>query len=233
MGAVHKEKDIELWQKWKATKAMTDLEPLMKQMAGPINTQVTRWATVAPRFLLENEAKKLALQAFETFDPNRGVALATHVINWLQKLSRLAYERQSTMSIPEHKRIQYNQLMRAKTQLEDTLGAPATLAQLADHMAVTPEKVKSLLTEVEKREYLESEEHPSSGDDQNESRQIDLAFHDLTPLQQKIFKWKTGYEAMPVKDNHSIMKELNLTQGQLSYELTKIKTILLQAQGRK
>jgi hypothetical protein len=233
MGVLHKEKDVELWQKWKSTRAMSDLEPLMKQMAGPINSQVGRWATIAPRFLLENEAKKLALQAFETYDPNRGVALNTHVTNWLQKLSRLAYERQATVSIPEHKRIQYNQFMRAKMQLEDTMGAPPTLIQLADHMAVNVDKVKSLLSEVEKREYLESEEHPSSADDQNETRQIDLAFHDLTPLQQKIFKWKTGYETTPVKDNHFIMKELSLTQGQLSYELTKIKTVMLQAQGRK
>lgn len=228
-----KERDIELWRKWKTTRAPADLEELMKQMAGPIQSQVGRWASIAPRFLLENEAKKLALQAFESFDPHRGVALNTHVTNWLQKLSRVAYERQATVSIPEHKRIQYNQLTRLRSQLEDQLGAPPTMAQLSDHMGVPTAKLQSLLTEVEKREYLESEEHPDATVEQNEQRLIDLAYHDMTPVQQKIFAAKTGYGHAPVKPNAQILKELGLTQGQLSYELTKIKALLLRAQGRK
>jgi hypothetical protein len=230
-----KEKDLELWRKWKASKSPADLEVLMKQMSGPMQSQVGRWASIAPRFLLENEAKKLALQAFETYDPNRvpPVALNTHVTNWLQKLSRIAYERQATVSIPEHKRIQYNQFTRARTMLEDQLGAPPSMKQLADHMAIPEHKLKDLITEVEKREYLESEEHPDATVEQDEKRLIDLAYHDMTPVQQKIFKWKTGYENTPVQNNAFIMKELKLTQGQLSYELTKIKDLMLKAQGRK
>lgn len=228
-----KDRDLELWRKWHATRAPADLEALMKQMAGALQSQVNRWASIAPRWLLDNEAKKLALKAFETYDPNRGVALNTHVGNWLNKLSRIAYERQSVVAIPEHKRIQYNQLSRLKVQLEDQLGKPPTMAQLADHLAVPVAKLHSLLTEVEKREFLESEEHPDATVELDEKRLIDLAFHDMTPVQQKIFKSKTGYESAPIKPNAQIMKDLNLTQGQLSYELTKIKALVLAAQGRK
>jgi DNA-directed RNA polymerase specialized sigma subunit len=226
-----KDTDLELWRKWHTSHASADLEVLMKQMAGPIRSQVNRWTSIVPAFVLENEAKKLALAAFETYNPNMGTALNTHVTTWLQKLSRVAYERQSSLSIPEHKRIIFNQYNRVKTQMEDDFGKPPTMSQMADHFGMSVKKLTNLVDEVGKREYLESEEHAEveKADDQEK---IHLAYFDMTPVQQKIFKMKTGYENASIKSNATIIKELSITQGQLSYELTKIKNHLLKAQGR-
>jgi methylmalonyl-CoA/ethylmalonyl-CoA epimerase len=44
-----------------------DLDALIKQMAPILQNQVNRWSGIAPKFLLENEAKALAIKAFETY----------------------------------------------------------------------------------------------------------------------------------------------------------------------
>ncbi len=228
-----KNKDIELWKKWKASNSNADLEILMKQMAGAMQSQIGRWVAIVPKTLLENEAKKLALQAFNSYNPTLGVALNTHLTNWLLKLSRIAYERQSSVSVPEHKRISYNQLKQLKTTLEEQLGFPPTTGHLADHLGISEKKILTLLSEVEKKELLESEEHPETSTSTEEEKLIDFAFHDMTPTQQNIFKLKTGYSNTIRKNNNEIIKQLGISQGQLSYELTKIQDIILKSQNRK
>lgn len=225
-----KAKDVDLWQKWNRTKSATDLENLMRHMNPVLNREVSRWASIVPRFVLENEAKAQALKAFGSYDPNRGVLLSTHVTNQLQKLSRTAYARQSTVSIPEHKRLTYNRYRKVIAQLEDEYGRPPQMHEIADQLALPVPKLQALISEVEKREYLESEEHAESGT-HSETELIELALHDLTPTQQLVFKHKTGWNGAQIKSNSQLMKELNLTQGQLSYELTKVKNKLTSAKN--
>jgi DNA-directed RNA polymerase specialized sigma subunit len=175
------------------------------------------------------EAKKLALEAFNSFDPNRGVKLSTHVTNRLQKLSRIAYARQSTVSIPEHQRITFNRYQRTVARLEDELGHPPTIQHIADHMAMPVPKLQSILHNVARKEFLESGEGPAF-QHYNDDDLIHLAYQDMTPSQKRIFELRTGYNGHPVQDGKQIQHTLGITQGQLSYELGKIKTHLEQMQ---
>ncbi len=47
---------------------------------------------------------------------------------------------------------------------------------------------------------------------------IDLVHHDLAPVQQQIMEHLTGYRNTKILDNRDIMKKLNLSQGQYSYQ---------------
>lgn len=59
---------------------------------------------------------------------------------------------------------------------------------------------------------------------------IDLAYHDMTPLQKKIFELRAGYNNVPqAKSATEIMRKLSITQGQLSYQLDQIKRLLATA----
>lgn len=231
-----KQKDLELWRQWKKTKSPADLELLMAQVMPVLRREVSRWSNIVPAFVLEAEAKKIALGAFGTFDPNRGVALSTHVTNALQKLSRTAYARQSLVGIPEHQRLTYNKYTRVKAQLEDELGHPPSIDHVADHLGLPPAKLTTLIHNVERKEFMESGEGPTfqARDDDDI---IHLAYHDMTPQQKRIFELRTGYNPHGPPDPHkikgapAIRAELNLTQGQLSYELKKIKDLLERAKA--
>lgn len=220
-----KDKDLELWRKWNASKSSADLEALLAHMRPLIFREANRWANVVNKTVLEAEANKLAVEAFKSYDPNRTppVLLSTHVTNRLLKLSRVAYERQSTVSIPEHQRLSYNRFVRLRSELEDRLGRPPTMEHLADHMAMSVPKLQALVANVERRELLESGEGPAF--QQAEDRMlelVELAYAGFTPRQKDIYDYRTGSHGKPELKNPAIMARLGITQGVLSYELGKI-----------
>lgn len=223
------DQDLALWEAWHRSQSVPDLEKLFAQMNPVLLREVRRWTSIAPEFVLMAEAKRLALEAFRNFDPNRGVKLSTHVTNRLQKLSRIAYARQSTVSIPEHQRLTYNRIQRTTATLEDELGHPPTIHHISDRMGLPPQKIQSILQNVARREFLESGEGPAF-QHYTDDDLIHLAYQDLTPLQKQIFEFRTGYNGKPVLSGAEIQKRLNITQGVLSYELKKITTHLEQMQ---
>jgi DNA-directed RNA polymerase specialized sigma subunit len=224
-----RDKDIQLWEAWRRSRSETDLQALTTQMMPILRKEIGRWSSSAPAFLLENEAKKLAKQAFETYDTTKGVLLSTHLTNQLLKLSRTAYARQSTISVPEHQRITFNRYNKAKAQLEDQLGRVPTHHELSDHLAIAPAKLQAIVGNVAHREYMESGEGPTFQTHDDTDYLIHLAYRDLTPRQQQIFEMRTGYngalapDEAKIRSGAQIQKQLGITQGVLSYELQKIK----------
>lgn len=229
------DRDLELWMRWRASKSQGDLQALMTQMAPVFAREVNQGANIVPRYVLENEAKALALKAFETYDPARGVLLSTHVTNHLQKLKRTVYARQSTVSIPEHQRITFNTYRRVKSELEDVLGHPPTIDHISDHMAIPVKRLQSIIKNVEKKEYLESGEGPAFQQEDDDDI-IHLAYAEMSPQQKQIFEMRTGYDGSAngnpakIRTGGQIMQTLNLSQGQLSYEVQKITSLLTRAQ---
>lgn len=230
-----KDKDLLLWEQWRRTGSQADLETLLQQMEPILRREVGRWSRIAPAFLLENEAKRLAIKAFGDYNPNHAppTALATHVTNHLMKLSRTAYSRQSILTVPEAKRLNFNTINREKNRLEDLLGRAPTLEELSDHMRLPPSRIQALNAEVSKREYMESGEGPSFVQHLDDPEVVHLAWHDMTPMQRTIFEHRTGYGGAPVLKGQAIMRTTGLTQGQLSHQLGKIKDVLVKAQGLK
>jgi len=225
-----KSKDQELWKKWKQTRSPMDMEALMKQMAPVLRRETSRWSSIVPSTMLENEAKLLAIKAFESYNPSAGTALSTHLVNQLQKLSRIAYARQSSVSVPEQKRLIFNNYNKIKSQLEDVHGRPPTIDEVADHMRLPPKKLQGVIDLVGKREYMESGDGPSFLMFMDDPEVVHLAFHDMSQQQKRIFEMRTGYGGNAVKSGAGIMHELGITQGQLSYQLNQIKQLLEKAQ---
>lgn len=228
--------DVTLWRKWRESNSPADLERLMAQMMPVIVNEVRKSERVVSRIVLEAQAKQLAVGAFKSYDPNRvpPVLLSTHLVNALQKLSRTRYEHQSTMSVPEHHRIKFNQLEMAKAQMEDEFGRKPTIEELSDRVGLPPDHIRKIVGNVSRKEFLESGEGPAF-QRQSDDDLIHLAHADMTPLQKAIFKMRTGYNgtSIPdpklVRDGAGIMKELGITQGQLSYQIDKLEELLRKA----
>jgi len=225
-----KSRDLELWRQWKNTQSQADLDALIKQMWPVIRRETARWAAIMSPAMLDNEAKLLAIKAFQTYNPTVGAALSTHLTNQLQKLSRTAYARQSTLGVPEQKRLLFNNYNRAFRQLEDLHGRPPTLDAIADHMRLPPAKLREVVDVVGKKEFMESGDGPAFVQFMDDPEVVHLAYHDMTPVQKKIFEMRTGYGGNAVKSGAGIMHATGLTQGQLSYQLNQIKALLERAQ---
>lgn len=219
-----KSQDLELWKTWKRTQSPADLQRLLDQMSPIIAREVNRWANSMSRSLLEAEGKRLAVEAFKTYDPKAGAALSTYVASRLPKLSRMTYANMNAARMSETQAMLFHTYNTGVNSLRDDLGREPTHDELADHLGWSLKKLKEFKQQAGRKEFVESEEHPENEDGDDMSL-IHFIYHDLTPLQKKIFEYSTGYGGAPKKSGKQVLAELKITQGQLSYQ----KTLIIQA----
>jgi DNA-directed RNA polymerase specialized sigma subunit len=221
------EKDIELYNTWKRTQSPLDLEKLLKQLDPLIQSEVNKQVGSLSRSILETQAKVLAVKAIQAYNPNLGVKLSTHLVNQLQKLSRLNYAHKKAARVPEHTELKYHTFTLANEEFKNEYGRDPTADELADTLKWSPKKVEQFQSQMVRPELLESLESPADMFAPNMSNLgLDYAYYSMSPRQQKIFEHSTGYSGAKKLSNDQIMKKLNLTQGVLSYEKNKIKALL-------
>ena len=223
-----KERDIELWEKYKANPSPYTLEPLMRQLDSLIQNEVNKWSGAIARPVLEAKAKQLALEAIKSYDPDAGAALSTHVVNRLKKLSRQVYTHQDAVRVPEYKKLKIHAYFRGEKELMNQHGREPTSQELADHLGWAP----STLADVQRAmrpELIQSEdvggglfERQSVWGSDTDDGMIDMIYYDLDPIDKLIFEHSTGYGGKPELSNKEIMQKTGLTQGQLSYRKRKI-----------
>ena len=126
----YKSKDLELWSTWKRTQSPTDLQRLLDQMEPIVAREVNRWANSMSRSLLEAEGKRLAVEAFKTYDPKAGTALSTYVASRLPKLSRLTYANMNAARMSETQAMLFHTYNTGVNALRDDLGREPTHDEL-------------------------------------------------------------------------------------------------------
>ncbi len=220
-----REKDLELWKQWNRTKSSADMQALLNALQPVINQQVTRWGGTLSRPMLEMRAKVLAAEAIKSYHPGRGAALATHVTNQLQKLSRTVYTHSQAARLPENKAIGMATFSVANDQLQNDLGRAPTHMELADHLGWTQRRTQEFQRAYDRKELLTSGEfNPASFPvaDQHDPI-IDYVYFDMEPQKQQLFEHITGYGGKPILSNRELMTQFKMTQGQLSYQKRKMK----------
>lgn len=129
-----KRHDLELYHQWKNEGSKTALTTLVKQLHPVIFAEVRRASGTLPTGALSAEAKKWAVQAIKTFDPDKGVALSTHVVNYLPKVRRLNYKYANSARLPENMHLKFTEFHNTVSHLENELGRPPEDAEIAEKM---------------------------------------------------------------------------------------------------
>jgi len=128
-----KEREFELWKRYKAGDRQALIE-LLDSLAPLIHGQVGKFAGVGlPRVSIEMEAKRLAIQALDTYNPNLS-QLNTHVTNYLKKIQRYVIKHQNVAQIPEPRAIALGRYLTIYENLESEKGREPTVTELADEM---------------------------------------------------------------------------------------------------
>jgi hypothetical protein len=212
------ERDVELWKKWHRGRQDADLQALLQQLDPLVQSEVNRWAGSLARPLLELDAKRLAAEAIQSYDPHKGAALGTHVANRLKKLSRLSYTHQNIGRIPEHQTLKFHSFQLSQENLKDKLGRDPTTNELSEDLGWSKPYLDRFQRSMRK-EFVESGAMPPIFDSgAGDSGMIDFAYNDMNPMHKKMFEHTTGYGGAKILDNQDLMKKLKLTQGQYSYQ---------------
>lgn len=214
------QKDLELWQEWKKTGDYNTLNKLLDRLQPLIYREVSKWQSAVPAAALESKGRLLAAEALNSYNPNMGAAIGTHVTSRLRKLSRSVYPYQNIARLPENKQLLYNTFSVAQGRLYDELGRDPNSEELADELRWTPKKVEDFQRSFGRRELVESEGGLLDAPD-TASPLVDFYYSSLAPEDKKLFEDIGGYQGKKPLTNQQLMKKYNMSQGQLSYKKRK------------
>lgn len=220
---ITKLKDMQLWEKYKQTKSPMDRDALLKHMQPLIQKQVSKWTGNVPSNVLMTQATLLVAKGLDSYNPDKGAALSTHVVNCMAPISRTVYTYQNTARIPENITLRLNSYNTAKDHLVTSLGRDPNVAELHQELGWGVNELNRMDNYVRKDlvESVGGLNESFYGD--NESIEDDLLaslYFSLTPNEKNLFECITGYNGKPKLDNPGIMKKLGLSQAQLSYQKT-------------
>lgn len=133
--------DQELFQKYKETKDPHDLHRLVNQLMPLIHTEVKRASGTLPTQALTSEGKKWAIHAINTYDPDKGTQLSTHVTNYLQKVRRLNYRYQNAARLSENNQLIFHKYNNASQSLQERLSREPTDEEMAAELGWTKKGV--------------------------------------------------------------------------------------------
>ena len=215
------DKDLELLDAWKATGDKEQLKPLLKAYNPIIQQHVAKWrASGIPDSVLEANAKRITVKAFEGYDKTRGAQLNTHVINSLQKLNRLGYKYQNVAKIPEHRVIKLQTYNHTKNLLNEKFGRDPNAAEMKDELHWSLKEIERL--EKEQRKALLSsqdtlQDMPAEDDSEDEDLdKVHLMYHDLSGTERSVLEHSVGLFGRQKLSGNEIAEKLKLTPTQVS-----------------
>lgn len=130
----YKQRDIDLYNAWKQAGDKASLGALIKSLHPIIYSEVRRVSGTLPESALSAEAKRWTIKALQTYDPSKGVAVSTHVMNYLPKVRRLNYKYQNAARLPENLHLQFTEFHNAVSHLENTLNREPTDEEVSKHL---------------------------------------------------------------------------------------------------
>lgn len=224
-------KDIELWQTWKNSPGKTTLAPLLRQVDPILQKEVNRWAGgPVARPVLVVQAKKLALDAFNSYEPGKA-ALNTHVTNQLKGLSRGPYTYASPARMPEHRQVKLKTYLTTVEDLTADKGRMPTAAEIASTLKWSQREV-GRFREEQRTLYSTSQPIPPGFETTTHDQELlDFVYHDLVDQDKLVMEHSAGYGGAKILSAKELTKLTGMTQGQISNSKRRIRSKIEGAMG--
>lgn len=128
--------DMEAFHAWKEDPNKKNMGVLMKRFNPLIGQRVNMWkARGVNEAAFRADLQKNTIKAFETFDPDRGAQLRTHVSNMMRRSQRFNAKYQNMAFIPEEKAALITPVNKAREALYDELGKTPSNTQIAQYLS--------------------------------------------------------------------------------------------------
>lgn len=179
--------------------------------------------------MLMPRAKRLAVNAFKNYDPERGTKLRTYLYIQLQPLQREYMKRVAPVSIPERVQLDQYKLKRAEQEIKDIKGRDPSEEELAEKTGLSPKRIahirgfsKGFISEGQVMDPETGGRLPGTETLTADDIWVEYVHHDLDPVDKKILEWKTGLYGKPVLSTNEIARRLKITPGAVSQRASKI-----------
>lgn len=197
-------------------------QKLFDEYGSYIKSNINKWAGPIPQVVLDTHGKHHALEAFKTYNPELG-SIHTHLYNGLAQLSRLVYENQNAVKIPENVTLKIGKVNSVKSYLTDQLGYEPSIDEIADHLHLPTSHIEKIIQN-QRADFIndsdtEFQQIATSTKDISTSNKIFSYRNKLEPEKQKQFDMLTGFNNAQILSPGQIGKKLKLKP----YEVSRLK----------
>lgn len=221
------DKLVESWERWRKTNSKQELQYLLTNLQPQINMAVGNYYNSGlPLPVLKAEAKRLILEALETYDPSKGT-LKNYISVYLQKLYRFVNNNQNAIRLPENHRLELSTLKKVQADFQLRYDREPTAVELADELGWSLDKVTTLLKEIRTPIILGSDawDRKTLGDDLEIRNAFEYASAKLRPEEIKVMEYSTGMGNTQLGTG-DIAKELGKSPAWVSTTKNKIAQLL-------
>ena len=185
-----------------------------------------------PKPVLHVKAKRLALDAVKSYDPNKGANLRTWVTNQLKPLSRFG-QAMTAVRPPEVARRRAAEVNRVYEEMHDRMGRYPHDDELSDELGISPAQLARLRS-ISGAGVSESQFSDTATGDQRDMPALshsvstdyafDAVYMGLDPREKVIMDWKTGRHGKETLTNAEIAARLGVSPAfvsQVSSDIAK------------
>jgi len=246
--AMTNEQDMVAYQQWQARPTKTNTRTLLGRFDNEFNKRVGWWkAENVNEAAFRANLQKNAIKAFQTYDPNRGASLRTHVNNMLRRSQRFNAQYQNVAKIPEDKialitpiNMARDQLMQAQDEEPDNRAIAGFLNQNPAMVPVSRVRGRvtpSLVSAVQRYQIkdigesqFESDPVPQAASFERET--LRLMRHVLTGDDKEVYEFLYGEGGKPqVTSTSAIARRMGKSPSAISRAKARIKSMFLQHTG--
>jgi DNA-directed RNA polymerase specialized sigma subunit len=199
--ATTRQKELQLWQKWKDSNEHPDhLEPLLESLQPLIRTQVRKFEGRVPiqKAAIEADVTRNVITGLRKFDPGRGAQLSTWLTSHVRGAKRFITSNQNFARITAERADRIGDYDRAISSLSDQLSRPPTAHEIADHMKRSV-KMVNLIAQEKRSDLVASRflEDPFLNETPRAREVLELLEFELSPKEMQVFEYLTGRNGKP------------------------------------
>lgn len=224
------------YETWRVDQRPANMAKLLESSKPVIERALTSYA--GGNQAMYGRAKLLAIDAFKSFDPKKGTKLRTHLFIRLQPLQREFTKRTSPLAIPERVQLDLLRINQAEQSLRELHGRDPADDEIADEIGLSARRIahvrgfsKGIVTESQMRSPEGIPSLPGTQQVTPNDIWVEYVHHDLSPIDKKIFEWKTGVYGKKVLTTNEIARRLNITPSAVSQRAAKIAALLEKVQN--
>ncbi len=225
------------YQQWKKLRTPETNTKLLASVQPVVDTALSSYGGASPSPTMRSQARLLALQAMDSYDPQKG-NVRTHLLSQLQRLRRLTAQEQNIISVPEQVGLDYQKLVEGENNLRDQLGRDPTDDEIADHTLLSARRIRKIRAfhqpVAEGATQQETTEDAGGGDVASSipgatsaaNAWLNFVYDDLGPTDKLILDMTLGRNGKRRTSTQEIARRLNITPGAVSQRASKIQAML-------
>lgn len=224
---------IDQWKYWNTFQDQESLKSIMEGLTPTINSALQTYAGESKENpAIQMRAQLLVYQALPKYDPEYGVKLETFIFSQLQPLRREAQGMSQPLKAPQRSTTELASMKQVRSRLEEELGREPSSHELSEETGYSLKKIEQL------KKIERGIEMPgtSLGEDmtamdyyQNKAQVEEFpewitesVYIGLSPVDQRIFDFRTGQHGEEERTNQEIAIELEISEPAVSQRVNKI-----------